>query len=121
MVVRPLKGYRSFEEVLRSGRRVTSGPLLLAVLPNPTDLSQAYVGVGVPKRVARKAVVRNRIKRLMRVAMRSAYQRHHAELAGRRIVCLWRQGNEHPASIHLSAVEHHVEQGMQKLTRKGSR
>jgi len=121
MVVRPLKGYRSFEEVLRSGRRVTSGPLLLAILPNQTDEAQAYLGVGVPKRIARKAVVRNRIKRLMRVAMRSAYQRYEMELAGRRIVCLWRHGTDHPAEIHLAAVEHHVELGMQKLRRRGSR
>lgn len=119
MVVRPLKGYRSFEDVLRSGRRVTSGPLLLAALPGQDGESETLVGVGVPKRVARKAVTRNRIKRLMRVAVIGTLANDVPELEGSRVVCLWRNAPEHPAMIRLSDVERHVRNAVQKLTLKG--
>jgi len=119
MVVRPLKGYRSFEDVLRSGRRVTSGPLLLAALPGQASERQTMLGVGVPKRVARKAVTRNRIKRLLRLAFRTSCAGELARLEGAHVVCLWRNAPEHPALISLPDVERHVRLGIQKLLVKG--
>ena len=119
MVVRPLKGYRSFEDVLRSGRRVTSGPHLLAALPGQSTDQQTLLGVGVPKRVARKAVTRNRIKRLLRTAFDSTFAGGLPQLDGARLVCLWRNAPEHPALISLPDVERHVRLGIQKLMIKG--
>lgn len=116
MVLRPLKGYRSFEEVLRSGRRVTSGPLLLAALPNAESTSETFVGVGVPKRVAPKAVVRNRIKRLMRVSVRACVVETATLQPGLRLVLLWRSAPGHPAEICLADVQRYVAKGLAKLT-----
>jgi ribonuclease P protein component len=116
MVLRPLKGYRSFEEVLRSGRRVTSGPLLLAAMPNDGSSDVTFVGVGVPKRVAPKAVVRNRIKRLMRVSIRACLLESSTLHAGVRVVLLWRSAPKHPSEIALADVQHYVRKGLAKLT-----
>lgn len=115
MVLRPLKGYRSFEEVLRSGRRVTSGPLLLAALPSEESATVTLVGVGVPKRVARKAVMRNRIKRLMRVAVGDCLRDSAQLQPSLRLVLLWRAAPEHPSQIALADVEHHVRRALAKL------
>lgn len=116
MVLRPLKGYRSFEEVLRSGRRVTSGPLLLAALPNEASSEVTFVGVGVPKRVAPKAVVRNRIKRLMRASVRACMLESGTLQTGLRVVLLWRSAPTHPAEIDLADVQRYVAKGLTKLT-----
>ena len=119
MVCRPLKGAHAFDYVMRSGRRVTSGPLLLAALPGQTSDQQTLLGVGVPKRVARKAVTRNRIKRLLRAAFQSSLAGGLTQLDGVKMVCLWRNAPEHPALVTLPDVERHVRLGIQKLLVKG--
>jgi ribonuclease P protein component len=60
-----------WEAVFESGVRIKSFPLALYVLQTPLpEQVSAQAGFAVPKRNFRKAVRRNRIKRLMREAYR---------------------------------------------------
>jgi len=120
MVPGPLKGYKSFETVLRSGRRVTSGPLLFAVIPNE-DSEQSLLGVGVPKRIAPKAVVRNRIKRLMRESAQLCFQDLNSALRGIRVVCLCRQAPRQASNVRLADIHKYMSIGLQKLARSETR
>jgi ribonuclease P protein component len=63
---------RDFARVRRSGR--SSGSPLMALYVLPTRSPDIRVGFSVSKRVG-KAVVRNRVKRLMREAVRSQVSR----------------------------------------------
>lgn len=117
MVVLPLKGYNSFDEILRSGRRVSSGPLLLTLNCEETASSYLYVGVAISKRVAKHAVVRNRIKRLLRVAARNAIREHQEQcqhVLAAQMILIWRKAPSHPMQIQLSDVQPYVSQALLK-------
>lgn len=113
MVVRPLKGHGAFNDVLRSGRRVTSGPLSLTAigsLPSSQTLT-VRCGVTVGKNTARKAVVRNRIKRLLREALRFHVPAKGSRIANSGIhsmVLIWRNAPSSPKLISLDDVRTHV-------------
>jgi ribonuclease P protein component len=63
-----LRGDGSFSPVFERGMKQAKGPLLVVAVPN--DLGHPRLGISVPKRVSKRAVVRNRIKRLVREAFR---------------------------------------------------
>lgn len=122
MVCRPLKGAHAFDYVMRSGRRVTSGPLLLSAVPHteqtgPASRAMLRVGVTIGKRVAPRAVDRNRVKRLLRHAVR-AFARS-SQLNGLdhldAIVVIWRQRPEAPGLLRLADVQHHVDVALTKV------
>lgn len=121
MDCRPLKGFGAFEETLRSGRRVTSGPLSLtaALVRDPQAPFDAIrYGVGIPKRIAPRAVSRNRVKRLLRESVRRHVCSRADEIGSSgydRLVFLWRQAPASPMLLRLSDVEPHVERAIAKL------
>lgn len=66
-----LKSRRLWEAVFEEGRQIKAYPLLLYYLKTPLpEAVAAQAGFAVPKRALRKAVARNRVKRLMREAYR---------------------------------------------------
>lgn len=121
MVVRPLKGFGAFESAVRTGRRVTVGPLSLTVGRSTHGGGLAgdtvWYGVSVPKRVAKSAVVRNRIKRLLRESLRRVLTDHEEQcrVAGiTTIVTIWREAPESATLIGLHDVLPVVEKAMVK-------
>jgi ribonuclease P protein component len=63
-----LKSRKEIDEVFGRGQKIKSGPLLAFVLQNNNEKTR--IGVSVPKRNFKKAVDRNRIKRLLRESYR---------------------------------------------------
>jgi len=117
MLIRPLKGHGAFEAVLRNGRRFTSGAATVTVIQTQdgTSANSLEVGVMVGKRYAAKAVVRTRIRRLLRVSIRRVIAQHEAQVSSKNISVVllgWRQGRSRPCDIHLSDVYPHVERAM---------
>ena len=62
-----LRGERDFQAVYRQGRAWSNGLLVMKVVPNGLDLNR--YGFSVGKRIG-GAVVRNRVKRLLREGLR---------------------------------------------------
>lgn len=73
-----------FDKLFRSGRRDPGPFFLVIVLPN--DLPHARLGLAVSRRVASRAVERNRIKRLIR----ESFRLHQSQLAGHDLVVVAR-------------------------------
>jgi ribonuclease P protein component len=106
MVVLPLKGHGVFETVMRSGWRVQYGPLLVALHKSEAPFPSVAIGVGVSKKLVRKASMRNRVKRVLRVAVRlhiSVIESIHTT-GLLSIVVVWRAPMAHRGSITVGAV-----------------
>lgn len=113
----PIKGYQAFSRVFLSGKRFYAKNALASVhfagcrsliKNNGDDSRVVYYGVSVPKKRAKKAVVRNRAKRLLREVLRRAVD--EICVAGqtppfRCIVAIWYVSASRPSEISLKDAE----------------
>ncbi len=77
---------KEFRRILSGGARLNAQAMTFVLRPN--GLSQPRLGLAVPRRVARSAVARHRLKRRIRESFR-----HHVEhLAGLDVVVIARPG-----------------------------
>ena len=68
-----LKGKITIEKLFEEGKRIRSFPLQMVYLKKKHEGEHPFtVGFSVPKRLVKKAVNRNRIKRLMKEAYRTS-------------------------------------------------
>ncbi len=73
-----LKHWRDFQAVYSHGRVYRSRSLTLRRLPAPKDeTTPARIGIAVGRSVSKRAVVRNRLKRRLRAALRPLLPRLH--------------------------------------------
>lgn len=123
MFCRPLKGFGAFEDTLRSGRRLTFGPLSLTAVTlaeSEVEPDTVFVGVTIAKRIAPRAVVRNRVKRLLRESVRRHIAQRGDQLQARRIshmIFNWRQAPSSAMKLHLADVEPYISDAFDKLLR----
>ncbi len=121
MNVQPLKGYGSFDEVLRRGIQYAVGPIRLTVLVGEPhqDGDTLRLGVGISKRLARNAVIRNRVKRLLRVAAKAVCTQleNHVEQSNiTTMILLWRAPVHRSSEISLQTVLPYVHKAVMKAT-----
>lgn len=64
----PLKGHNSYKVVIEEGSKVRTKNFIGFFVPG-SDVTKSKFGISVPKRYAKKAVVRNRTKRLVRESL----------------------------------------------------
>ena len=68
-----LKGKKTIEQLFEEGKRIRSFPLQMVYLKKEHGGEYPFkVGFSVPKRLIKKAVNRNRIRRLMKEAYRTS-------------------------------------------------
>lgn len=127
MKVRPLKGFDAFDAVLKTGFRVTVGPIGLTVLVTPpTDAvnsipstkSAIAVGVAVGKRTVRRSVARVRLRRLLRESVREVALKMSENLIEARVgtaIVMWRKPVNRPSDVSLKDVQPHVERAFDDL------
>lgn len=65
----PVKGHDSFKRVLGKGIIVRTDNFLGSFVPNTCGIVPVSFGISVPKRHAKKAIVRNRTKRLVKESL----------------------------------------------------
>jgi ribonuclease P protein component len=76
-----LKSRKLIQQLFTEGKSVTASPIKCFYLVNPSELSETLqTGVGASARNFKKAVHRNRIKRLLREAYRLINQSLHQKL-----------------------------------------
>ncbi|NQW29123.1 MAG: ribonuclease P protein component [Ignavibacteria bacterium] len=129
MILQRLKGRSAFSEVLQTGKRFTSGPLMVFYreLSDGPGVNQTRIGVAVGKRKCPKATVRNRLKRLLRVAASdffnqdlgitrdSGFKRESENDAGFDIILMWNANPGHSHQVRLADVFQHVAQVLSKI------
>lgn len=114
----PLKGFNSFKKAYELAQKYRFDNLTIAVCAKPTELLikgkepspyKIYVGISVPKKSFRKAVVRNRIKRLIKVSLRNFIKsnQNNEQLIKTQVILITWNGQQinNPRQIKLSDVE----------------
>lgn len=127
----PLKGFNSFNTVFKHGVALYSENVLLIICDKTCNISLKQLinssnvilyGVSVPKKKFKKAVIRNRIKRLIRVSLKNSL----AELGKfydisefKVIVIIWRGPSiERPNLISLHDVEPYIYKALKNYLEK---
>lgn len=135
--IRPIKGYKTFSIILEAGVKVKKYPLLGSFVYDLSDIGLSprrfeelsedgkfFFGVSISKRRARKAVVRNRVKRLLRESIRLVLKEFEEQ--GRptpeykAFVLLWLKGPQRPGDISLHDVLPTVRKAMIRATVKNT-
>jgi ribonuclease P protein component len=70
-----LKKEKDFERVFKQGKPVKAGLLFLKILKTEKDYSR--IGLSVSKKISNKAVVRNKVKRRLREAVRTELKKNN--------------------------------------------
>jgi hypothetical protein len=80
------------------------------------DRSAVRLGVTISKRNARRAVMRNRIKRLLREAFRRSIDNYSIDgfCPFESVILSWKKPPEHPKLIRLADVESEVAEALGK-------
>lgn len=116
--LKPLKGFNAFGEVHNKGRKVHSNDCTLIYTVNRTgELSEIKYGISVPKRNCKKAVIRNRIKRLLRESLRQLAP----ELEKRQmqeVLIYWRKIPKAANLISLKEVLESLEYTLSRIEKK---
>jgi ribonuclease P protein component len=120
IILRTIKGNGSFSQIFQAGKRFrcdNSGAVVIFFdekadnfnpdkLNNSNDLHIIYYGVSIGKKVAKKAVVRNRVKRLMRESLRISIKEIEPKklLSIKKIIFTYYSAPLHPMQIKLQDV-----------------
>ncbi|MEZ4808365.1 MAG: ribonuclease P protein component [Flavobacteriales bacterium] len=110
-----LCGRLRIQEVFTSGRTVHDHPLKLIgkIMELPT-IAPAQVAFAVPKRVLRKAVQRNRVKRLMREAYRLNKEVCHAPMRASGTQCALLFVFQGKANVTLAEMELKITRSLER-------
>jgi ribonuclease P protein component len=113
-MIKPLKGKKHFSDVFKHGIGFYEKPLkaIVCIKANPCfeincdDYDTVFLGVAVSKRTAKKAVVRNRIKRLLRESVRHVVRErgNQSMMDLQSIILLWYYAPPKPSQISLKDV-----------------
>jgi ribonuclease P protein component len=116
MHIRPAKGTRAVREVFAGPLRITSGPLAATITLAEEPVPAISVVITVGKARVRKAVDRNRIKRVMRHVVRDIFGTRPPEkvpyLAA--MVVVWRSVLPE-TGIRTSDVRRHMQRLVERL------
>lgn len=103
-----VKGKTNFLSIYRNGKRFYKSSCRAVVVYRTEDDSSEtlYLAVSISKKTAKKAVVRNRIKRLLRESIRIILnEKDDGRLSPiKKMIISWHSAPKHPALIQLSDV-----------------
>lgn len=104
----PLKGHNAFRNVMDEGVKMKTKDALGCFLFTNQKTSEHIIkfGVTVSKRNAKKAVVRNRIRRLLRESLIRISKQSPEMLSNiDKFVIIWKTAPSHPGMIKLKDIE----------------
>lgn len=117
-----VKGKSRFDEIFKTGQRFNNKDCIFFVkyeeFPSQGGLKERRIinyAVAISKKIAKKAVVRNRIKRLMRESLRQILKSDSNLFNGiSEFVIIWRWAPKHRSLIGLREVKDSVNNVLQK-------
>ncbi|MDC1068088.1 ribonuclease P protein component [Candidatus Kapabacteria bacterium] len=100
--IKPLKGYNAFQDAFNLGKTKNSAKATITLVFGDSD--SISLGVGISKKRAKKAVVRNRVKRLLRESIRKLNSEFSLPKNIKTITVFWKIAPKHPMEIRLNEV-----------------
>jgi len=109
VILKTIKGKKKFDELFKVGRsfREKDGYAVVKFRDKQEEQNRicTYYAVSAGRKVAKKAVVRNRIKRLLRESIRrTAKEKAESFACIEQIFLGWKKAPRHPKLIHLKEV-----------------
>lgn len=124
--IQSLKGEHAFANVFKSSRKLRD-PLLNVYVQfgaaTSPDSSCSFLGVVVRKKIVRRAVDRNRIKRWVRMAVRVCAKEHKDTLSSvGAIVVVWQMPySTHKADVSFQQVYDAIVRALERANMSGAR
>lgn len=118
--IKSIKGYQSFSNLFKIAHKKRNNKLLTAYTYNENNPKYLFLGVSVPKKIIKKSVCRNRVKRLLRESIRQI-NKENVELLENieQLILIWQNGLDKPSQIKLQDVKEEVKDILSKaLIRK---
>ena len=125
---KPIKGYNAFSANFKTGMKLKTECIFCSVVFNKNieidEFHTIYYGVSISKKIAKKAVIRNRVKRLLRESLRLLLKEFDsAELIFiNSIILIWqvapKSSNEISLDCVMPAVKNILEQASNLYKRK---
>lgn len=105
--LKSLKGKNTFSQAYSSGKKFYRDDAFAVFCYNNEKTINYYIGISVGKKASKKAVIRNRIKRLIRESIRvimKELKEDAIEFAADKIIIGWRTAPKRPGMITLDDV-----------------
>lgn len=123
----PLKGHNIFSVLFAKSKKISNDSVLIAYTDEVIDIierkkndsNDILYGVTISKRLAKKAVSRNRVKRLLRESLRIILK--DEEVSFKYIIISWRKKVNNPKEINLGIVKPKVEDLLNKILKSNDR
>lgn len=112
-LIKPLKGFGAFKDVFEKGRSKSTAKLTLTIEFGKSDI--LMLGVGISKKRCKKAVTRNRIKRLLRESIRQINKETDLPENISRMTAFWKYSPEHPKLIKLEEIKSEIKLLLKKF------
>lgn len=104
----PLKGHNVFSNIYeyKDKLQVRCGALVVSCIVSVSPNEQIFFGVTIGKRIAKRAVIRNRIKRLLRESMRVVLNDSNDEMVNyiEKIILSYKSAPQHPSEVGLKDI-----------------
>jgi len=106
--IKPLKGYKIFNRVFNDSYKYKSSKLLLVVKFDEDSSDDLFLGVSTSKRNSKKAVCRNRVKRLLRESIREINKETGSLIYFKNIILIWQVPLDKPSLLNYNEVLNEV-------------
>ena len=120
IILKPIKHKKAFSEAYKSGKKFFHESVYISIcfekvsnkdksisIDVMVEQKEVYFAVLISKKVAKKAIVRNRIKRLLRESIRKYFidlHRRKSPCIFKSLIISWKTAPKHFQQIHLSDV-----------------
>ena len=108
---KPIKNYGAFSSAFKIGKKIKTEHIFCSVLFHKNAIicepHTIYYGVTISKKIAKKAVIRNRVKRLLRESIRHLLKELEPTdlIFIDSIILSWQLAPEYPNQISLDCVK----------------
>lgn len=122
----PVKGNSSFMKIINESKKFHSSSAIAFVCFKPckplakNDINPeaVYIGVGISKKICKKAVVRNRVKRLLRESIRNGLKNYSESQFIHYIIVLWRKKVTKSKDLNLKIVTNEINELLRTVETK---
>lgn len=107
--IKPIKGYSAFSKIYKIAHKKRSNKLFIAFTYSEEDSQTLFLGVSSPKKQTKKAVGRNRAKRLLKESVRQINKEDNSLLSSfNQIILVWQEPVLSPSLLRLNDVKNEV-------------